>query len=190
MGASPREQGDSDSSVIPIRSERESNHERYTPSELIALVHRTFGQIDLDPASSKEANKVVKAKSFFTKQKDGLKHKWHGRVFLNPPFDDWPTWMAKLDQEIKSGRVKQTIVVGPANISAYRPLLERGGLLFIPDERPKYYDPNSDKLIDPPFGSLICYVGRDHDRFVKVFGASGLVLQPVRPGRHATAIAS
>ena len=156
------------------------NHERYTPSQLVDAVRLVLGEIDLDPASSREANKVVNAKSFFTKRTNGLKKRWHGRVFLNPPFDDWPTWVAKLDGEIAAGRVKQAVVIGPANISAFRLLLARGGLLAVPDERPKYYNPHDDRLIDPPFGSLICYVGGNGKRFLAVFGASGMILQAVR----------
>ncbi len=156
------------------------NHERYTPPELTNMVRRVLGEIDLDPASSRQANKVVNAKSFFTKQTNGLKKRWHGRVFLNPPFDDWPTWVAKLDCELAAGRVKQAIVIGPANISAFRLLLARGGLLAVPDERPKYYNPHDDRLIDPPFGSLICYVGSNSKRFLTVFGAGGMILQAVR----------
>ena len=131
------------------------------------------------PASSTAANKDVKAARFFTKEMDGLKRRWRGRVFLNPPFDDWPTWLAKLDCEVASGRVKEAVVVGPANISAFRPLLMRGGLLLLPNERPKYYDPHADKLIDPPFGSLIAYLGQHPSRFVKAFGNNGLILQTV-----------
>ena len=163
--------------ISPALHQSPVNHERYTPPKLIALVHKALHQIDLDPASSKEANKVIKAKTFFTKETDGLKQKWSGRVFLNPPFDDWPTWMSKLDREIESGRVKQAIMVGPANISAYRPLLKRKGLLFIPNERPKYYDPHSATTIDPPFGSLICYVGNAANRFAQVFRKEGIVLR-------------
>jgi ParB-like chromosome segregation protein Spo0J len=153
--------------------------ERYTPPDLMTAVRRALGRIDLDPASSREANKTVEATSFFNKRMDGLKQRWHGRVFLNPPFNDWPNWMSKLDQEIKSGRVKQAVVVGPANISAFRPLLLRGGLLLVPTERPKFHDPTTDRLVDPPFGSLICYVGPERERFVEVFGEQGLILRQV-----------
>jgi len=156
------------------------NHERYTPAALVDAVREVLGGIDLDPASSKAANEVVRAKSFFTVQSNGLKRRWRGRVFLNPPFDDWPTWLTKLDRELEAGRVREAVVVGPANISAFRPLLQRGALLWVPDERPKYYDPHADKLIDPPFGSLVGYVGRKRDRFLAVFGARGLVLQAAR----------
>ena len=155
------------------------NHERYTPSWLVESVRQVFGKIDLDPASSKQANKVVKANVFFTKKMDGLKRRWRGRVFLNPPFDNWPAWVAKLDREIEAHRVKQVIVVGPANLSAYRCLLKRDGLLLVPSTRPKYYDPGGDKLVDPPFGSLICYVGGRRDSFLAAFRAHGLILRAV-----------
>lgn len=153
------------------------NHERYTPSQLVDAARQVLGEIDLDPASSAAANKVVQAKSFFTVRTNGLKRRWRGRVFLNPPFDDWPTWVAKLDRELASGRVREAIVVGPANISAFRPLLKRNGLLLVPDARPRYYDPDSEKLVDPPFGSLVCYVGRRRDQFVSVFRSHGLILK-------------
>ncbi len=158
--------------------ESSSNHERYTPPELIAFVHKVLGQIDFDPASSHEANKIVKAKSIHTRESNGLEQQWDGRVFLNPPFDNWPAWVSKLESEIEAKRVKQAIMIGPANISAFRPLLQRGGLLCVPDERPKYLDPFSGKLIDPPFGSLICYVGNRYDRFAKAFAPLGIVLRP------------
>ena len=153
------------------------NHERYSPAWLVEAVRRVFGEIDLDPASSKEANRLVKATAFFTKSVDGLKQRWCGRVFLNPPFDDWPSWVAKLDQEIQAGRVQQAVLVGPANISAFRPLLKRGGVLLVPDERPEYWDPGTGQAVDPPFGSLICYVGPRQARFITVFRKQGLVLK-------------
>jgi hypothetical protein len=157
----------------------ESNHDRYTPADLVDAVRQVLGGIDLDPASSEAANRTVKAKSFFNASMNGLTKRWHGRVFLNPPFDNWLGWITKLDQEIEAGRVKEAIVVGPANISAFRPLLKRGGMLFVADERPKFYDPSAGKLIDPPFGSLICYLGGRCDRFSAVFGTWGVLLQAV-----------
>jgi len=155
------------------------NQERYTPAGIADAVREVLEQIDLDPASSPKANEIVKASSYFTQGTDGLKKRWSGRVFLNPPFDAWPTWLAKLEKEIAAGRVKQAIVVGPANISAFRPLLLRGGLLLVPTERPKFYDPSADRLVDPPFGSLICYVGTERTRFVEVFRDKGLILRQV-----------
>jgi hypothetical protein len=57
----------------------------YTHAEIIALVHELF-PIDLDPMSCYEANKVVQAKGYYTKEDDGLLYPWEGRVLLNPPW--------------------------------------------------------------------------------------------------------
>ena len=46
-----------------------------------------MGGIDLDPASSAEAQKTIKAKKFFSAADDGLGKKWRGRVWLNASTD-------------------------------------------------------------------------------------------------------
>ena len=55
-------------------------------AELIARATCLMGDIDLDAASSKEANEYVQAKSFFAPKDDALNSaKWYGRVYLFPP---------------------------------------------------------------------------------------------------------
>lgn len=58
----------------------------YTPPEWIERVGATMVGIDLAPASNAQANKVVKATTFFDAESNGLAQKWFGRVFLNPPY--------------------------------------------------------------------------------------------------------
>jgi hypothetical protein len=60
-----------------------------SPPELIGLTTSFFGgEIQMDPASSKEANTLVSANKFFTKEDDGLRQTWKAEnVYLYPPRD-------------------------------------------------------------------------------------------------------
>lgn len=60
--------------------------EHYTPPAIVDAARRVLGgDIDLDPASSKIANRIVRARKIFTKEQNGFTRQWEGRVFLNPP---------------------------------------------------------------------------------------------------------
>jgi len=62
-----------------------TNDEWYTPREIV----ESLGEFDLDPASSIEAYRINQsAKRFYTLQDNGLKQKWEGRVWLNPPYSN------------------------------------------------------------------------------------------------------
>ena len=60
-----------------------------SPIELIATTTAFFdGEIDLDPASSENANNVVQATRYFTWQNNGLLQDWKCRnLYLFPPRD-------------------------------------------------------------------------------------------------------
>lgn len=61
--------------------------EYYTPPEIVEAVHLTMGGIDLDPASSSLANRIVRAKRFLTIADDAMTCDWTcERMFMNHPF--------------------------------------------------------------------------------------------------------
>jgi len=87
------------------------NVEWYTPLDIIEAVKKVFGgEIDLDPATSLEANARIGARQAYLepgclevpieltannpavrfyrqyREQDGLSKEWEGRVWLNPPF--------------------------------------------------------------------------------------------------------
>lgn len=70
------------------------------------------GQIDLDPASSFEFNKLVNASMYYTEQLNGLIQLWAGNVFLNPPGGKIKKFWEKLIKHVLSGDVTKAFWVG------------------------------------------------------------------------------
>lgn len=69
--------------VAPRHSSATAEH--FTPSYIVEAARTALGEIDLDPASCEEAQRVVKATDWYGEQDDGFLKPWYGRVFLNPP---------------------------------------------------------------------------------------------------------
>jgi phage N-6-adenine-methyltransferase len=74
----------------------------------------TPGGFDLDPAAT-AAN--AKAPRFFTVDQDGLSQPWYARaVWLNPPYDRTPRWLAKARTEVDLGRTGLVVCLVPASV--------------------------------------------------------------------------
>jgi hypothetical protein len=76
------------------------NHERVvdgkdewlTPPEIV----KALGEFDLDPCAPIRRPWPT-AKNHFTTETDGLKQKWFGRVWLNPPYgNETESWMGRM----------------------------------------------------------------------------------------------
>jgi hypothetical protein len=80
-------------------------NEWFTPKEYIDRARAVLGAIDLDPATHEQAQTIVQAAHYFTKDDDGLAHEWHGRVWLNPPYAQPAIahFISKLCTERKAG---------------------------------------------------------------------------------------
>lgn len=79
-----------------------------TPAELAKQLSTAVGGFDLDPcaATSDRRRARVKAKVLLTAEDDGLAARWHGRVFVNPPYSRGISdWVKKCWLESGSGCV-------------------------------------------------------------------------------------
>lgn len=160
-------------------------NEWYTPKEIADLVHEVFGKIDLDPASCEEANKFVRAEVFHTKENSGLEKSWHGRVFLNPPFEGAliKRFATKLSAEYLSGRTTEAIfLTHNCTDSAWWHSVAgvSSAVLFI-KRRVHFWNPSVQKNA-PARGQTICYLGISPKKFIEKFSHMGLIMLPPKKG--------
>jgi hypothetical protein len=162
--------------------------EWYTPAMYIEHVREALGGIDLDPASSPQANEVVKATRFFTKEDDGLARDWSGRVFVNPPYgknDDHKSlasdFCAKAIGEYTSGRVDACIIlVNSCHSQQWQAPLYEYTVCFV-NHRIQFSAMDGEENKNPTFQNIFVYLGHDVMRFATVFSGIGYVMFPWRP---------
>lgn len=160
----------------------ESN-EWYTPSKYVEAVRRVLGEIDLDPASSDEANEIVKARSYYTKEDDGLSRDWYGRVFMNPPYGKLAgKFVEKLVQEYRNGRVTQAIALLNSNATEtrwFKPLWDF--TLCFTDHRIHFIPPKGrENRYRATHGSVFVYMGENLHQFWREFSKFGHVVRKVK----------
>jgi hypothetical protein len=149
--------------------------EWFTRAEIIAAAVAVMGAVDLDPASTPEANEVVRATTFYTAADDGLAQPWAGRIWLNPPFKLAGQFCDKLAAAHAAGDVPQAIILtdnstdtrwwwrlaGPGVMSA----------VCFPRGRARFWHP--DKNSRPIRGQMIAYLGPHTGRFCAKFARFG-----------------
>jgi len=95
--------------------DRESHSDAwYTPAWVLERVRVQWPDgIDLDPAWHPAC--LVKAKTTYTAQDDGLAHRWTGRVWNNPPYSSPGDWVVKARASAKKGaHVLQLVKFDPS----------------------------------------------------------------------------
>lgn len=156
------------------KNSSESN-EWYTPRWLIEKALTVMGGIDLDPASSLEANKTVLARQIYTAETNGLDQPWSGRVWLNPPYgNDVEPFVDKLLLSVESGEVTEAILLVAARtdtawfrkLRTYPRCFIWGRLKFINGETGEAGEPAG-------FPSMVVYMGPNFLTFVDEFKTIG-----------------
>lgn len=161
-------------------------NEWYTPAEYADMAREVMGSIDLDPASCDEANKVVQATTYYTKDDDGLTKVWKGNLWVNPPYsrDLMPAFVEKLKQSFVNGDVDSAILLSHNNTDTawFHNLASVSSAICFPKKRIKFY--RGDEVAAPTNGQAFFYLGDDPGVFADVFGVAGFVVEPI-PTRAA-----
>jgi ParB family chromosome partitioning protein len=153
--------------------------EWYTPAAYIEASRRVLGEIDLDPASTRIAQKTVKAKRFFSLESDGLAQKWKGNVFLNPPYtaDKVAAFVDKLCEHVSARDVSAAILLvnNATETRWFQQALRLATAICFPEGRLRFLGEDGPKG-SPLQGQALLYFGKALARFGKEFGRFGCVL--------------
>lgn len=154
--------------------------EWYTPREYLDAAVEVMGAIELDPASSDRAQEHVKAEDYFTREEDGLAQRWHGRVFLNPPYKmpDVKQFVFKLVESFQEGHIKEGILLtnSATDTEWFHTAMNAATALCFTRGRISFLEASEDELAErktPTHGQSFFYFGSDRRRFRRVFRQYG-----------------
>lgn len=159
------------------------NNEWYTPEKYIALARSVMGSIDLDPASSEIANRVIQAETFFTAEDDGRTKQWDGNVWMNPPYaqpliSDFAEAVAS---KFQSGEIRQACILvnNATETQWFQRMMEAARAVCFTKGRIKFVDVDGNPGGSPLQGQAIIYMGPYTREFADAFRAEGTVLENV-----------
>lgn len=152
----------------------------YTPEDYIEAAKSVLGEIDLDPATSEVAQKIVGANRYYTKEMDGLDKAWEGRVWMNPPYSmpEIKGFAEKIVSEFHSGNVSEAIVLtnNSSDTQWFHTLLNASGIACLPTSRVKFYNPDSEVMATRQ-GQTLFYFGENKAKFAEVFSSFGAIVE-------------
>lgn len=156
--------------------------ESYTPAEYIDAARQVMDEIDLDPASCAKAQKIVKAKRYYTEKDNGLEEPWRGRVFLNPPYKqpDIALFVERLCEHIESRDVSQAILLTNNNTDTgwwHRAAALAAGVCFTKG-RIQFRKPDGSES-QPTNGQNFFYFGSRPARFRDHFSSIGFIMSGI-----------
>lgn len=156
-------------------------NEWYTPEEYLDLARDVLGGFDLDPASSAEAQKKVRAEFYFTIEDDGLKEEWHGRVWLNPPYAQphIAEFVSKMVLERRAGHVTAGIMLthNYTDTAWFQEAAAVADAICFSRGRVRFESP-SGELAAPTQGQAFFYFGDDVAAFSEKFRSAGFIVEP------------
>lgn len=147
-----------------------------TPKLIINKTLELFKEIDLDPCSNPDFPNIP-ANNHFQKKEDGLSKDWYGKIYMNPPYGNIiKKWIEKVCIEYEKNNIKEAIILVPSRtdtnwfrcIKNYPRCFIWGRLKF------------GDNDNSAPFPSMVVYLGRNCNEFIKIFSDIGDIYKLVK----------
>ena len=160
--------------------QQSDSNEHYTPAQYIDAARAVLGEIDLDPASCRAANKIVRATKFYTIEDHGEQKPWRGRVWLNPPYGGFGAqFIGKLCKHFDDGTVTAAIALVNAHCTdtSWFQLLWNGTLCFT-DHRINFE--GDDQRSGSTHGSVFVYFGKARQKFAAQFSEFGPIVARIK----------
>ena len=158
------------------------NMEWYTPKIYIESARKVMGTIDVDPASSREANKIVLSSSYYTKDNSFLESTLpiEGNVWMNPPYKRGliEKFVDKVILSFKEGEIDQAIILtnnGTETKWGQR-LLRNCDAVCFPSKRIRFLDESLQEANSPLQAQMFTYFGENIDSFRDEFSQYGVVI--------------
>lgn len=160
-----------------------SNDSWSTPEWLIDLCIDIVGPFDVDPASNEMARKIVAARTYYTRDTNGLDKSWFGNVWLNPPYskDLVKAFGKKALAEWERGEISNMFVLVNTRSSAswWRGFAAEANATAFLAQRVQFWHPDGRRADRPRFAQTLFYFGPRVERFCEVFATRAMIMRPL-----------
>jgi len=164
----------------PHVANNSGNMEWYTPPEIIERARLVMGVIDCDPASTAQANEIIRADCFYTIEDDGLTKPWNGCVWLNPPYGQ-PEIAQFAEAVVAKNAAREfdqacVLVNNATETNWFQSMLRDCTAVCFLKGRVKFIDCDGNATGAPLQGQALLYFGDDASVLQEHFGDLGVVM--------------